>query len=124
MYKPGKEMATRIEMRNPDPACNPYLAFSVMLAAGLEGIRKRYKLPKQVTNNIYNMTEDERNVHSIESLPDDLYDAIRITENSPLVRKALGDKVFEYFIRNKKDEWNEYKKQVTRHELDRYLAIL
>ena len=124
MYKPGKEMATRIELRNPDPACNPYLAFSVMLAAGLEGIRKKYKLPKQVTNNVYRMTEEERQVLGIDSLPDDLYDAIKITEKSALVKKALGDKVFEYFIRNKKDEWDEYKKQVTRHELDRYLAIL
>lgn len=124
MYKPGKEKATRIELRNPDPACNPYLAFSVMLAAGLEGIRKKYKLPAQVTNNIYRMTEEERNKAGIESLPDDLYDAIKITEKSALVRKTLGDKVFEYFIRNKKDEWEEYKKQVTKHELDRYLAIL
>jgi len=124
MYKPGKEKATRIEMRNPDPACNPYLAFSVMLAAGLEGIKKKYKLPAQVTNNIYDMSEKDRKKAGIESLPDDLYDAIRITEESALVRKALGDKVFEYFIRNKKDEWNEYKKQVTKHELDRYLAIL
>jgi len=124
MYKPGKEMATRIELRNPDPACNPYLAFSVMLAAGLEGIKKKYKLPKQVTNNVYSMTEKERKDLGIASLPDDLYDAIRITEQSPLVRKALGDKVFEYFIRNKKDEWDDYKKQVTKHELDRYLAIL
>ena len=124
MYKPGKEMATRVELRNPDPACNPYLAFSVMLAAGLEGVKKKYKLPKQVTNNVYRMTEEERQSLGIDSLPDDLYDAIRITEKSALVRKALGDKVFEYFIRNKKDEWDDYKKQVTRHEIDRYLAIL
>ncbi|MFC1806815.1 glutamine synthetase family protein [Candidatus Omnitrophota bacterium] len=124
MYKPGKENATRVEMRNPDPACNPYLAFSVMLAAGLEGIKKKYKLPAQVTNNIYRMTAEEREMVGIESLPDDLYDAVKITEQSKLVRKALGDKVFEYFIRNKKDEWNEYKKQVTKHELDKYLAIL
>lgn len=124
MYKPGKEKATRIELRNPDPACNPYLAFSVMLAAGLEGIKKKYKLPAQVTNNIYQMSEAEREKAGIESLPDDLYDAIKITEKSSLVRKALGDKVFEYFIRNKKDEWEDYKKQVTKHELDNYLAIL
>jgi glutamine synthetase len=124
MYKPGKEKATRIELRNPDPACNPYLAFSVMLAAGLEGIKKKYKLPKQVTNNIYEMTEKDRQKARIESLPDDLFEAIKITEKSPLVRKALGDKVFEYFIRNKKDEWNEYRRQVTKYELEKYLAIL
>ncbi len=124
MYKPGKEKATRVELRNPDPACNPYLAFSVMLAAGLEGIKKKYKLPPQVTNNIYEMTEAERKKAGIESLPDDLYEAIQITEKSSLIRKALGDKVFEYFIRNKKDEWNEYKKQVTKYELNKYLPIL
>jgi len=123
-YKPGKEKATRIEMRNPDPACNPYLAFSVMLAAGLEGVRKKYKLPEPVANNIYEMSEEEREKAGIESLPDDLFEAIKITEKSPLVRRALGDKVFEYFIRNKKDEWDEYRKQVTNHELSRYLAIL
>jgi len=124
MYKPGKEKATRVELRNPDPACNPYLAFSVMLAAGLEGIKKKYALPPQITGNIYEMTERERGKKRIESLPDDLFEAIKITEKSALVRKALGDKVFEYFIRNKKDEWSEYRKQVTKYELDKYLAIL
>jgi len=124
MYKPGKEKATRIELRNPDPACNPYLAFSVMLAAGLEGIKKKYRLPAQVTGNVYEMTDAQRKKAGIETLPDDLFEAIQITEKSQLVRKALGDKVFEYFIRNKKDEWNEYKKQVTKYELSKYLAIL
>ena len=123
-YKPGKEKATRVEMRNPDPACNPYLAFSVMLAAGLEGIKKRYALPSETTDNVYDMTEKERKKAGINSLPDDLFDAIKITEKSELVKRALGDKVFEYFIRNKKDEWNEYRKQVTKYELDKYLAIL
>jgi len=124
VYKPGKEMATRIELRNPDPACNPYLAFSVMLAAGLEGIKKKYPLPPQVMGNIYEMTEKERRKKGIESLPDDLFEAIKITEKGSLVKKALGDKVFEYFIRNKKDEWSEYRKQVTKYELSKYLAIL
>ena len=124
VYKPGKEKATRVELRNPDPACNPYLAFSVMLAAGLEGVKRKYKLPTEVTDNIYQMTDKQRNKAGIESLPDDLFEAIKITENSALVRKALGDKLFEYFIRNKKDEWDEYRKQVTKYELSRYLAIL
>ena len=124
VYKPGKEKATRIELRNPDPACNPYLAFSVMLAAGLEGIKKKYPLPPEMTSNIYEMTENERKKAGIESLPDDLFEAIKITEKSALVRKALGDKVFEYFIRNKKDEWDEYRRQVTKYELGKYLAIL
>ena len=124
VYKPGKEKATRIELRNPDPACNPYLAFSVMLAAGLEGIKGKYQLPPQVTDNIYEMTEKQRKKAGIKSLPDDLFEAIQITEKSALVRKALGDKVFEYFIRNKKDEWDEYRRQVTKYELGKYLAIL
>jgi glutamine synthetase len=124
VYKPGKEKATRVEMRNPDPACNPYLAFSVMLAAGLEGIKKKYPLAAPVRNNIYDMTEKERRQAGIESLPDDLFEAVKITEKSPLVRKALGDKVFEYFIRNKKDEWNEYRRQITKYELTKYLPIL
>ena len=124
VYKPGKEKATRVELRNPDPACNPYLAFSVMLAAGLEGIRKKYPLPKEVANNIYEMTDDERKKAGIESLPDDLFEAVKLTEKSSLVKKALGDKVFEFFIRNKKDEWAEYRKQITKFELDKYLPIL
>ncbi len=124
VYKPGKANATRVELRSPDPAANPYLAFSVMLAAGLEGIEKGYELPEPVNNNIFDMAEKERKSAGIESLPDDLYEAIHITENSKLVKKALGDKVFDYFIRNKKKEWDEYKAQVTEYERDRYLSIL
>ncbi|MCX5657108.1 MAG: glutamine synthetase, partial [Candidatus Omnitrophica bacterium] len=124
MYKPGKEKATRIEHRSPDPACNPYLVFSVMLAAGLEGIEKKYPLPSEATDNIYKMTKEQRKKAGIGSLPEDLYEAIKVTEKSALVKRALGDKVFEYFIRNKKMEWDEYKAQVTQYELDKYLAIL
>ncbi|MCM8779245.1 MAG: glutamine synthetase family protein [Candidatus Omnitrophica bacterium] len=124
MYKPGKEKATRIEYRSPDPACNPYLAFSVMLAAGIEGVEKKYTLPSPATNNIYNMTEEERRKAGINSLPEDLYEAIKLTEKSELVKKALGEKVFSYFIRNKKMEWDEYKAQVTQYEIERYLPIL
>jgi len=124
MYKPGKEKATRVELRSPDPACNPYLAFSVMLAAGLEGIEKGYELPAESMNNIYEMTAEERADCGIETLPEDLYEAIKLTEQSELVRKALGDHVFKWFVRNKYDEWNEYKAQVSPYELDRYLSIL
>lgn len=124
MYKPGKEKATRVELRSPDPACNPYLAFSVMLAAGLEGIEKGYELAPEATNNIYEMTDAERTAAGIETLPEDLLEAIKLTEKSELVRRALGDHVFDYFIRNKYAEWNEYKAQVTPYELDRYLSIL
>ncbi|MBU1999097.1 MAG: type I glutamate--ammonia ligase [Candidatus Omnitrophota bacterium] len=124
MYKPGKEKATRIEYRSPDPACNPYLTFSVMLASGLEGMRKNYKLAGPANDNIYDMTARERELAGISSLPDDLLEAIKIAENSKLVREALGEKLFEYFIRNKKMEWDEYKAQVTQYEIKKYLPIL
>jgi glutamine synthetase len=124
MYKPGKETATRIEFRSPDPACNPYLAFAVMLAAGLSGIENEYELPPEASNNIYEMSEDERRAAGIESLPEDLYEAIAVAERSELLREALGDHVFEYIIRNKREEWDRYKAYVTPYELDRYLPLL
>jgi glutamine synthetase len=124
MYKPGKEKATRIEYRSPDPSCNPYLAFSVMLAAGLEGINKKYKLGAPANDNIYHMSEAEKEKAGINSLPEDLLEAIKIAEKSKLIKECMGDKVFEYFIRNKKMEWNEYKAQVSQHEIDKYLPIL
>jgi len=124
MYKPGKEKSTRVEFRSPDPACNPYLAFSVMLRAGLEGIKRRYRLPKSAEDNIYRMTQKERERAGIQSLPEDLYEAIKLTEKSKLVKETLGDKVFEHFIRNKKMEWDEYKAQVSKYETDKYLPIL
>ena len=124
MYKPGKEKATRIEYRSPDPACNPYLAFSVMLAAGLDGIENKYKLTPPANDNIYHMTDAEREKAGIKSLPEDLYEAIKITEKSKLIKDCLGEKVFEYFIRNKKVEWDEYKAQVSPYEINKYLPIL
>ncbi|NWF91470.1 MAG: glutamine synthetase [Syntrophaceae bacterium] len=124
LYKPGKEVATRVEYRSPDPACNPYLAFSVMLAAGLEGIEKKYPLRDPVERNVYEMTEKERKRHKIDSLPEDLYEAIQITEKSDLVRRALGDHVFFKFIENKKIEWERYRAQVTDYELEQYFSIL
>ncbi|MFH1641204.1 MAG: glutamine synthetase, partial [Candidatus Omnitrophota bacterium] len=124
MYKPGKEKATRIEYRVPDPACNPYLAFSAMLAAGLEGMEKGYTLGEPANDNIYRMSEEERGRSKIKSLPEDLLEAIKITEKSELVKKALGDKLFYFFIRNKRLEWDEYKAQVTQYEIDKYLPIL
>jgi glutamine synthetase len=124
MYKPGKEKSTRIEYRAPDPACNPYLAFSVMLAAGLEGMKENYALSEPANDNIYHMTAQEREHAKINSLPEDLLEAIKLTEKSELVRQALGDELFDFFIRNKKLEWDEYKAQVTQYEIDRYLPIL
>ena len=123
-YRPGREKATRIEFRSPDPACNPYLAFSVMLAAGLEGIEKGYEVPEPIEENVYEMSEEERQRRGIATLPASLLEAILLTEKSELVQKALGDHVFNAFIENKKIEWNQYRTQVTDYELKRYLPIL
>jgi glutamine synthetase len=123
-YQPGRENATRVEFRVPDPACNPYLAFSVMLAAGLEGIKKEYKLADPVEENVFEMSSEKRKQRGIDCLPMNLFDAVNMTENSPLVRKALGDHVFDSFIRNKKIEWDQYRVQITEYELKKYLPIL
>jgi glutamine synthetase len=123
-YKPGREKATRIEYRSPDPACNPYLVFSVMLAAGLEGIEKKYELPAPVEENVYEMTAEERKKRGIQVLPSDLHDAIEVTKKSKLVRSALGDHVFDAFIKNKEIEWDQYRTQVTEYEIKKYLPIL
>ncbi|MFC1892423.1 glutamine synthetase family protein [Chloroflexota bacterium] len=123
-YRPGREKSTRIELRSPDPACNPYLAFSVMLAAGLEGMEKEYEVPEPVEENVYEMTEAERQRREICTLPASLLEAILLTEKSEVVRKALGDHVFNAFIKNKKIEWDQYRTQVTEYELKRYLPVL
>ena len=124
MYKPGKEKATRIEYRSPDPVCNPYLAFSVMLAAGMEGIKNKYELPEPAEKDVYHMSEREREEDGIESLPSSLIDAIKLTEKSELVRKTLGDHTFNNFIENKKMEWDNYKVCVHPYEIEKYLPIL
>jgi glutamine synthetase len=122
--KRGKESSTRIEYRAPDPACNPYLAFSVILAAGLKGIQEGYELPPEATNNIYEMTPEQRADAGITALPGSLDEAISVMEGSELLAETLGEHVFDYFIRNKRAEWNEYKSYVTPFELDRYLGTL
>jgi glutamine synthetase len=124
MYKPGKARATRAEFRCPDPACNPYLAFSVMLAAGLKGIQEGYELPEPVEEDIFEMSETVRKERGIQSLPGDLAEAIAETEKSNLVRETLGDHIFEKFITNKKIEWDRYRIHVSQYELERYLPIL
>jgi len=124
MYKPGKEQATRIEFRSPDPACNPYLAFAVMLAAGLEGIEGNYPLPESVEEDIYEMDEVARERAGIESLPGNLFEAIQEVENSELVRETLGDHIFNKFIANKKIEWDRYRTHVSQYEIEKYLPIL
>ena len=123
-YQPGKENSTRVEFRAPDPACNPYLAFSVMLAAGLEGIEKEYELTDPVEENVFEMSNEERQRRGIGTLPMNLSDAIVLAENSELVRKTLGDHLFNSFIKNKKIEWDQYRIQVTEYELKQYLPIL
>jgi glutamine synthetase len=123
-YRPGREKATRLEYRSPDPACNPYLAFSVMLAAGLEGIEKGLEPPAPVEENVYEMSVEERQKRGIGTLPASLLEAILLAEKSEVVRKALGDHVFEAFIQNKKIEWDQYRTQVTEYELKKYLPIL
>jgi glutamine synthetase len=124
MYKPGKEEATRIEFRSPDPACNPYLTFSVMLAAGLAGMEEKIEPPDPVEANVYKMSAEERERRGIKQLPGSLSEAIQLTEKSKLVREALGDHVFDHFIENKKLEWDRYRVQITSYEIEKYLPIL
>jgi len=123
-YQPGKEKSTRIEFRSPDPACNPYLAFSVMLAAGLEGIEKGYEPPEPIEENVYEMSAEERQRRGIGTLPGSLLEAIQLAEKSEVVKRALGDHAFEAFIENKMKEWDQYRAHVTDFEIDRYLPIL
>ena len=124
VYKPGKEKATRIEFRSPDPACNPYLAFSVMLAAGLKGIEENIDPGEPVERNIYEMSEKERSDLGIDSLPEDLWEAIKLAEKSDLLRECLGDHVFNSLIRDKKIEWEKYRAVVTEYELENNLSVL
>jgi len=123
-YKRGKESATRIEYRAADPACNPYLAFAAMLAAGLEGIEKAYPCPDPVSENVFEMTERDRKERGIDHLPGSLWEAVEYAESSDLLRRCLGDHLFESLLTNKKIEWSNFRRQVTDYELKRYLPIL
>jgi glutamine synthetase len=124
MYKPGKELATRCEYRAPDPACNPYLAFAVMLAAGLKGIEGKYPLADPVEQDIYHLSEAERNRLGIQELPGSLAEAVAEVEKSAVVKEALGDHIFNKFLENKKIEWDRFRIHVSEYEIDRYLPIL
>ena len=124
MYKPGKEAATRCELRCPDPACNPYLAFAVMLAAGMKGMEENYELAAPVEEDIFEMNAKQLKKHKISALPATLGEAIAITAKSQLVKETLGDHVFEKFLENKIAEWDAFRLHVTDWELDRYLPIL
>lgn len=123
-YKKGKENATRVELRSPDPAANPYLAFSAMLAAGLEGVHKEYKLPAPVEENVYKMSVEERQKRGIETLPSNLFAAIGLAEKSSILKECLGEHLFASLIENKKIEWADYCAKITDYELKRYLPIL
>ena len=119
--KAGKVSSTRIEYRAPDPACNPYLAFSVILAAGMAGVENGYELPDESTANVFEMTEKERAAAGLRPLPQSLAEALDAMEGSELVADALGDHIFEWFLRNKRSEWADYKAHVSQFELSRYL---
>lgn len=124
LYHPGKEQATRAELRCPDPACNPYLTFACLLHAGLEGIEKGYELEPPMERNLYELTHEERERAGVEALPESLGEAIEIGAESELLLKALGEHVHSRYIDLKRREWEEYRVQVTPYELDRYLPVL
>jgi glutamine synthetase len=124
VYHPGKEKATRAELRCPDPSCNPYLTFAAMLHAGLDGIEKGYELPDPMERNLYDLTHDERQKAGIEQLPETLGEAIEEMAESEVAKKALGEHIFPRYIELKREEWEEYRVQVTRWELERYLPVL
>ena len=114
----------RVEYRAPDPACNPYLAFSVMLAAGLKGIENEYPVPPAVEGNVFGMTPEERQAKGIRALPGSLGESISIAEGSELLQEALGEHILHSVIQNKTMEWAEYRATVTDYETSRYLPIL
>jgi glutamine synthetase len=124
VYHPGKEQATRAELRCPDPSCNPYLTFAGMLHAGLEGIEKGYELPEPMERNLYDLTPDERAKAGIEQLPETLGEAIELLAESELVKRALGDHIFPRYVDLKREEWEEYRVQLSKWEMDRYLPVL
>lgn len=123
LYTRSKASSRRIEVRSPDSACNPYLTFAVLLAAGLEGIKQGYTLPAPAEDDVWALTERERRALGYRDLPGSLDEALREMEKSELVAEALGEHVFDYFLRNKWSEWNDYRSQVTPYELQRYLGV-
>ena len=122
--KRGNPSATRLEFRSPDPACNPYLAFAVLLAAGMRGITEEYELPVEADSNLFEMSDAELNKLGIDLLPQSLSDSLKVMEQSSLVHEALGEHIFEWFLRNKRSEWRAYKTHVSAFEHDRYLRTL
>ena len=123
-HRPGKEESTRMELRCPDPACNPYLTFAALLQAGLEGIEKGYELPEPMDKNLYHLAPEDRRRLGIEQLPETLGEAIELTAESELVLRTLGEHMFNRYVEIKRQEWDDYRVQVTQWELDRYLPLL
>jgi glutamine synthetase len=123
LYHPGKEQATRAELRCPDPSCNPYLTFAALLHAGLDGIEKGYDLPEPMDRNLYDLTHDERIAAGVAQLPETLGEAADEMSKSELVNKALGDHIFSRYVDLKREEWEDYRVQVTGWELERYLSV-
>ena len=124
MYKPGNEKATRIEVRFPDPAANPYLAFAVLLSAGMAGVDGKYDLRPPLEEDVFHLTTDQRKKLNVEELPGSLDEAVKLMEKSALVRESMGDHVFNKFIENKRIEWDKFRIQVTKYELERYLPMI
>jgi len=124
MYKPQKGNATRIEVRSLDTACNPYLAFAVLLAAGLRGVENGYQLPDGAEDDVWALTAAERRALGMQPLPSSLAEAVALMERSELVAETLGEHVFDFFLRNKRQEWQDYERQVTAFERERYLPVL
>jgi glutamine synthetase len=124
MYKPTKGGATRIEVRSPDSATNPYLCFALLLAAGLRGVEKELPLPPGAEDDVWSLSEQERRALGMQPLPTSLWEAITAMERSELVAETLGEQVFDFFLRNKRAEWHAYRSEVTPFELGRYLPVL
>jgi glutamine synthetase len=122
--KKGKTSSVRVEYRSPDSAANPYLALSVLIAAGLAGIENEYELPPEAPGNVFELGSKEREALGIARLPETLAQALEVMEASPLVQKALGGHVFDWFLRNKRSEWERYQHHVSRFELETYLPVL
>ena len=122
-YSPGKSSSQRLEFRLPDSACNPYLMYTVVIAAGLKGVRDGYELPPPAEDNVWTLSEGERRAMGYQKEPTALESALAVMEGSELVAEALGEHVFDFFLRNKRSEWEAYRRQVTPQELKRYLSL-
>ena len=123
-YKPGKAESARIELRSPDPSCNPYLAFAVMLGAGLKGIEEGLELGPELSEDAITMSVEELEAAGIKRLPRDLGEAVDAFRGSQLMREILGEHTHSYIVKAKQAEWTEYCSTVSAWELDRYLAVL